>query len=390
MPLFSPRDDLKHEALSPMLSPRTYISHCSSLGLLSSFGDWDSGAASLALEVTAASGWWFPVLALFFSFMMADCSDFRAWEELIPDALGLIFSNLSLQDILTMVPRVCKSWCRVVLGPYCWQEIDIEEWSLRCKPEQLDQMLQMLVTRSCGSFRRLSISGLHTESMFTFIADHADSLQRLELPRSEISDSIVERVSPRLSNITFLDVSYCGKIGAHALEAFGRNCKFLVGLRRRMHPIEVKDKVCQDEEAYAIANTMPKLRRLEMAYLVLTTTGVLDILSRCRDLEFLDLRGCWDVKLDEKYIKECHPRLKVLGPHVTDSYERSFWEDCSDYSDSSIYSWDFIDDGINIYDGESDDDGIWNDEQGLEGLEVRFYGCGFSDASAGFEWPPSP
>ncbi|CAL9087630.1 unnamed protein product [Musa acuminata var. zebrina] len=322
--------------------------------------------------------------------MMADCSDFRAWEELIPDALGLIFSNLSLQEILTVVPRVCKSWCRVVLGPYCWQEIDIEEWSLRCKPEQLDQMLQMLVTRSCGSFRRLSISGLHTESMFTFIADHADSLQRLELPRSEISDSIVERVAPRLLNITFLDVSYCGKIGAHALEAFGRNCKFLVGLRRRMHPIEVKDKVCQDEEAYAIANTMPKLRRLEMAYLVLTTTGVLDILSRCRDLEFLDLRGCWDVKLDEKYIKECHPRLKVLGPHVTDSYERSFWEDCSDYSDSSIYSWDFMDDGINIYDGESDDDGIWNDEQGLEGLEVRFYGCGFSDASVGFEWPPSP
>ena len=102
---------------------------------------------------------------------MADCSDFRAWEELIPDALGLIFSNLSLQEILTKVPRVCKSWCRVVLGPYCWQEIDIEEWSLRCKPEQLDQMLQMLVTRSCGSFRRLSISGLHTESMFTFIAD---------------------------------------------------------------------------------------------------------------------------------------------------------------------------------------------------------------------------
>ncbi|RWW16858.1 hypothetical protein GW17_00019236 [Ensete ventricosum] len=246
------------------------------------------------------------------------CSEFRAWEELIPDALGLIFSNLSLQEILTVVPR------------------------------------------------------------------------RLELPRSEISDSIVERVAPRLSNITFLDVSYCGKIGAHALEAFGRNCKFLVGLQRRMHPIEVADKVCQDDEAYAIANTMPKLRRLEMAYLLLTTTGVLEILSRCRDLEYLDLRGCWDVKLDEKYIKECHPGLKVLGPHVTDCYERSFWEDCSDYSDSSIYSWDFMDDGINIYDGESDDDGVWNDEQALEGLEVRFYGGGLSDASAGFEWPPSP
>ncbi|CAL9753171.1 unnamed protein product, partial [Musa acuminata subsp. burmannicoides] len=77
---------------------------------------------------------------------MAEGSEVRAWEELIPDALSLIFRNLSLQEILTVIPRVCKSWERVVSGPYCWQEIDIEEWSLR-------------------------VSGLHTESMFSFIAD---------------------------------------------------------------------------------------------------------------------------------------------------------------------------------------------------------------------------
>ncbi|KAG6479405.1 hypothetical protein ZIOFF_062868 [Zingiber officinale] len=102
---------------------------------------------------------------------MAEGSDARAWEELIPDALGLIFRNLPLQEILTVIPRVCKSWSRVVLGPYCWQEIDIDEWSQHCKPEQLDKMLHMLIDRSCGSFRRLSVSGLHTESMFTLIAD---------------------------------------------------------------------------------------------------------------------------------------------------------------------------------------------------------------------------
>ncbi|KAG6500107.1 hypothetical protein ZIOFF_039921 [Zingiber officinale] len=102
---------------------------------------------------------------------MAEGSDARAWEELIPDALGLIFRNLPLQEILTVIPRVCKSWSRVVLGPYCWQEIDIDEWSQHCKPEQLNKMLHMLIDRSCGSFRRLSVSGLHTESMFTLIAD---------------------------------------------------------------------------------------------------------------------------------------------------------------------------------------------------------------------------
>ncbi|KAG6489497.1 hypothetical protein ZIOFF_050768 [Zingiber officinale] len=152
---------------------------------------------------------------------MAEGSDARAWEELIPDALGLIFRNLPLQEILTVIPRVCKSWSRVVLGPYCWQEIDIDEWSQHCKPEQLDKMLHMLIDRSCGSFRRFSVSGLHTESMFTLIAYHAGSLQRLELPRSEMNDAIVKLVAPRLCNLTYLDVSYCSKIGACAIEAFG-------------------------------------------------------------------------------------------------------------------------------------------------------------------------
>ncbi|XP_010939675.2 F-box protein FBW2 isoform X1 [Elaeis guineensis] len=316
---------------------------------------------------------------------MEGSSEFRGWDELIPDALGLIFRNLSLQEILTVVPRVCKAWRRAASGPYCWQDIDIEEWSQRCKPEHLDRMLQMLIAWSCDSFRRLSVSGLPSDSLFSFIADHAGSLQTLELPRSEISDSIVEHVAPRLSNITFLDVSYCKKIGARALEAFGKHCKALVGLRRRMHPLEVADKACQDDEAHAIACTMPKLRHLEMAYHLLTTHGVLEILSQCRDLEYLDVRGCWDVKLDDKFLKERHSSLKVLGPHIVDCYERTFWDDeCSDYSDSSVYSWDFI------YEGESDHDNVWDDEQDLEGLVVRFYGGGLNLTFAGFDWPPSP
>ncbi|XP_020255758.1 F-box protein FBW2 [Asparagus officinalis] len=314
---------------------------------------------------------------------MGDSSEVRAWEELIPDALGLIFRNLSLQEVLTVVPRVCKSWGRAVSGPYCWRDIDIEEWSQRCKPEQLDRLLRVLIARSCGSFQRLSVSGLASDSLFSFIAEHAGSLQTLVLPRSEISDAIVEQVSSRLSNITFLDVSYCKKIGPRALESFGKHCKSLIGLRRTMHPLEVADKVSQDDEAFAIACSMPKLRHLEMAYLLLTTRGVLEILSRCKELEFLDLRGCWEVKLDEKLVKESYAGLKVLGPQVEDTYERSFWDECSEeYSDTSDYSWEFMDD---------DDDGIWDDDdQGFEGLEVRFYGGGFNQAYAGFHWPPSP
>lgn len=102
---------------------------------------------------------------------MAEGSDFRHWDELIPDALGLIFSKLSLQEKLTVIPRVCKSWAKAVLGPYCWQEIDIEEWSSRRQLDNVDRMLQMLINRSGGSLRKLCVTGLHNSSIFFSIAD---------------------------------------------------------------------------------------------------------------------------------------------------------------------------------------------------------------------------
>jgi|SRR5687768_3527133 hypothetical protein len=107
--------------------------------------------------------------------VMGECEDgkeYRCWEELLPDALGLIFRNLPLQEVLTVLPRVCKSWGRVVAGPYCWQEIDIEEWSQQQgKPEQIARMVELLVGRSAGSCRRISVSGLPCDPRFSFIGD---------------------------------------------------------------------------------------------------------------------------------------------------------------------------------------------------------------------------
>ncbi|KAJ7965733.1 F-box protein FBW2 [Quillaja saponaria] len=319
---------------------------------------------------------------------MEEGSDFRRWDELIPDALGLIFSNLSLQEILTVIPRVCKSWAKAVMGPYCWQQIDIEEWSNCCQPDQLDRMLQMLMTRSGGSLRKLCVSGLHTDLIFTSIAENAGSLQTLRLPRSEISDSIVEQIAGRLSTITFLDLSYCVKIGAHALEIIGKNSKLLVGLCRNMHPLDTAGKPLQDDEAYAIASTMPKLKHLEMAYHLISTRSVLQILAGCPELEFLELRGCWDVKLDDKFLKEKFPKLKIMGPFVTDCYERNEWDDCSDFSDASEYlAWEFMASDVGEYhDDEIESfDGMWDDEGRLE---LRFYE-GSEDAGS-YGWPPSP
>lgn len=300
---------------------------------------------------------------------MEDQSNFRRWDELIPDALGLIFCNLPLQEVLTVIPRVCKSWNKVVSGPYCWQNVDIEEWSSSCRqPEKIDRMIHLLIQRSSGSILKLCVARLQNDAIFSFIVENAGSLMTLQLPRSEITDSIVELTAGKLAKITSLDLSYCCKIGVRALESIGKHCKSLVTLRRNMHPQDSSGKPAQDDEAVAIATTMPKLKHLEMAYNLVSTSGVLTILKSCPELEYLDLRGCWaSDNLDAKFVKENFPRLKVLGPKVMDimdfEYEMDEWDldYCSDFSDGSEYlSWSYLTSELDDYDMY---DGIWGEEE---------------------------
>lgn len=322
---------------------------------------------------------------------MEEGFEFRPWDELLPDALGLIFRNLSLQEVLTVIPRVCKSWEKAVKGPYCWQEIDIEDWSKSRCPENLDRMLRLLIPRSCGSLRKLCVSGLSDKSSFEFIANNAKSLQTLRLPKCELCDTVVEQqVAGTFSNITFLDVSYCIKIGARALESIGKHCKCLTGLRRTMHPLEVIDKLSQDDEALAISTTMPKLKQLEIAYMLVGTLSISEILQNCRQLELLDVRGCWNVNLDENFVKKFN-KLKVVGPLVVDCYDKNGWDNSSDYSGSSGYiPWDFVAGDIDDdFDDDEMSDGYWEDEERVEDVEMWFYDD-LNAVDAGYDWPQSP
>lgn len=131
-----------------------------------------------------------------------------------------------------------------------------------------------------------------------------------------------------------------------------------------MHPIDIQERRPQAEEAVAIAATMPKLKHLEMAYNCVDTNNVVEIIERCKELEFLDVRGCWDVKLDQDWLDKRAVTVKVLGPHVVDQFEG---HSCSDYSDTdSFYDYASLDDGL--WDDDDDDD----DRVGGR-LELRFY-----------------
>ncbi|MFQ6642276.1 hypothetical protein Gotur_017156, partial [Gossypium turneri] len=64
-----------------------------------------------------------------------------------------------------------------------------------------------------------------------------------------------------------------------------------------MHFLDSAGKVEPEDEANAIAATMPRLKHLELRCHFISTECVLNILFGCPHLEHLDIKGCLEVEL---------------------------------------------------------------------------------------------
>lgn len=127
---------------------------------------------------------------------------------------------------------------------------------------------------------------------------------------SEISDQAVKKYAECLPALRVLDISNCLKISSSGIEALGRHCKLLVQLKRNMPPPDVPHGYntvpnVVNDEALAIANTMPVLEHLELAYGLFSDTGLGAILTGCPRLQTLDILGCWNVRLEGDIEERC-------------------------------------------------------------------------------------
>eukprot|EP00249_Psilotum_nudum_P022015 c28339_g3_i1 orf=1339-2274(+) len=265
-----------------------------------------------------------------------------SWADMLPDALAKIFGRLSLEDMLTIIPRVCRSWRRVSQDALCWQIIDLDEWCRGRNADTIERLIKSLVNRSCGRLREFAISGLRSDAILSFIAQSGELLQVLRIPYSGVTDDCICQVAYKLPCITYLDISGCSFLSQVAIQAFGEHCASITHLKRTMHPQISSMVSSNDEEAFAIAQYMPQLKHLEMSYGLLSISGLKAVLEKCTDLEFLDVRGCWNLDLEETFIKECKKRFKVFHEPVVknDIYSTDDPDlDASDYcDDSDLYS----------------------------------------------------
>lgn len=148
-------------------------------------------------------------------------------------------------------------------------------------------------------------------------------LKVLQIPMSEVSDKMVEKHA--VATLTVLDISYCLRITSKGLKAVGKSCKFLIQLKRNMPPLELEEtekraKKMDDGEAMAIANTMPGLNRLELAYGRFGDHGLNAILTNCKALTRLDIEGCLYVELNGDLEQRCGQLMDFKPPWTDDDH----------------------------------------------------------------------
>ncbi|XP_042404409.1 F-box protein FBW2-like [Zingiber officinale] len=224
------------------------------------------------------------------------------WAELTPELLALIFTLMPADVLARTMSFVCRSWRDVLAEPYSWSVVDLANWCLRVeRTDVIDLVVRRLVDRSRGTVRRLSVYYLG-DSGFAHTALLCRLLSKLEMRESFVTDKMVKEHANLLSNLTFLDISYCANITSEGIEALGKNCKNLVLLRRSMPPPGITPEnglpsMVDEGEAMAIANNMVGLKQLELSYGKFTNNGLVAILTNCTALIYLDIVGCRNVQM---------------------------------------------------------------------------------------------
>lgn len=133
------------------------------------------------------------------------------------------------------------------------------------------------------------------------------------MPMSKVTDNTVQKHVGFLQSLTVLDISYCLSITHKSIELIGSNCKSLVEFKRNMpppqpditHPNNGSGSNVDESEAIAVADTMHRLETLELAYGLFSDLGLDAILTKCLKLHNLDVRGCWNVKLEGDVDGKC-------------------------------------------------------------------------------------
>ncbi|KAL1214645.1 F-box protein SKIP19 [Cardamine amara subsp. amara] len=244
---------------------------------------------------------------------MEEDGEYRNWAELPPELTSSILHRLGAIEMLENAQKVCRSWRRVCKDPSMWRKIDMHY--LGAMYYDLEIMCRHAIDRSQGGLVEIDVWEFGTDELLNYIADSSSNLRKLKLAMCyPLTDEGFTEAVVKLPLLEDLELSYCSLSG-ESLKVLGKSCPNLKTLK-------VNSKGCRqpqnetNDNALAIAETMPRLCHLQLFGNGLSDTGLNAILDNCPNLEHLDLRQCFNVKLVGDLEKRCFERIKVVRrPH---------------------------------------------------------------------------
>ncbi|KAF3962849.1 hypothetical protein CMV_012689 [Castanea mollissima] len=286
---------------------------------------------------------------------------YRNWQELPRDVTASILQRLGAIEILDSAQKVCMHWRNVCKDPSMWRAIDMRNHEDLDTPFDPEKMCRHAIDRSSGQLRDITIEHFGTDDLLNHITNSSSQLRRLRLVSCYcITDEGLNEAAAKLPLLEELEISPCS-FSKESLMALGRCCPLLKSFKLNQQGFRWP-RIEWDEEAVAVAESMPELRHLQLFGNKLTNDGLNAILNGCPHLESLDLRQCFNVNLSGDLGKRCAERIKSLRcPNdPTDDYEfdaeiddgGSFDED----DPSGMSDIDYLSEGYGYYEfsGESD------------------------------------
>ncbi|KAK1375549.1 putative F-box/LRR-repeat protein 23 [Heracleum sosnowskyi] len=237
----------------------------------------------------------------------------RNWLDVPYDVTANILQRVGVFDILENAQKVCTAWRKICKDPAMWRVIDMESFGGLLPPSQLEKMCMHAIDRSQGQLVDLNMQTFPTNDLIQFLAqgERSSQLRRLQISYGSLYESwsnflekapLLEEIALTftiISKETVADVSrYCPMLKSFIYNNYG--WKYIIGMSSA------------DDFVIAIAKGMPQLLHLQLTGSKMTNKGLYAILHGCPNLQSLDLRGCFDIDLNESCGKLCKERIKNL------------------------------------------------------------------------------
>lgn len=237
----------------------------------------------------------------------------RNWAELTCDVLSVIFKKITAVDIIRSAQFVCRPWRQLSHEPELWRHIEVTMPDERMEMTDLESLAMLAVDRSEGCLEEFHLEcfGSENDELIGYISDRAPKLRCLRLISIySMSEMPLAEAVGKLPLLEEFEISFC-YFSAELVELVGLACPQLKSFKLNAQPYrdqydyDIDSDVNFDAEALSIAMHMQQLHRLQLIGNNLTNIGLLAILNNCPNLQYLDLRGCLNVNLDENMKKKC-------------------------------------------------------------------------------------